>query len=177
MEALDGELIEQAYEPQAVTIKPLHFVLLCLATFGFYLFWWHYKVWRFIKQKDHKDIYPALRALFGIIFSVALFARVADLAAEKGREVSYNTPFTYVVYLLLLFTNFLSLPLGLLSVFTFVPQVFVLRELNYYFSGIFNGPDTQRLNARQIVLLILGVTLWLLMFRGSFEWHWHFGGN
>ena len=72
-------------------IDPERFILLSILSFNLYTVWWAYKTWRFFKYKDNLDIYPALRAIFGIFYLASLFNKIKTYAGEKGHNFEYNS--------------------------------------------------------------------------------------
>ncbi|MFN8285927.1 MAG: hypothetical protein U0V74_04190 [Chitinophagales bacterium] len=166
METLDNELVEQSYEPNAVVIKPVYFALLSIATLGVYHIWWDYKVWRYIKEKDNSDIMPAARAIFVIIFGYYLFERIAELVGEKGRAVNYSPGAVFAAIFILNICSRLPEPFYLLAILSVIPRLFVVRELNFYFTGDLNGNADQSLSLRQVILLVVGLIFWGLIIVG-----------
>ncbi len=166
METLDNDLVEQTYEPNAVVIKPVYFAMLSIATFGIYHIWWDYKAWRYIKEKDNSDIMPVARAIFVIFFGYSLFERIAEMVGEKGREVNYKSGAVFAAIFILNLLSRLPEPFFLVSVLSVIPRMFVVRELNYYFTGDLNGNAEQSLSMRHIILLVVGVALWALVILG-----------
>ncbi|MGC4021502.1 MAG: DUF4234 domain-containing protein [Cyclobacteriaceae bacterium] len=78
------------------------FIILSIMTFSLYQLWWMYKTWRFFKQKEQLDIYPAMRALFSIFFLTSLFREINDYALEKGYTKKYNSVLLFLDFYFLL---------------------------------------------------------------------------
>ena len=81
-------------EPYPVVINPLHFILLCIATMGFYAIWWQYKCWVYFKEKEKSNILPALWALsfvFVAIPVIPLLNKIADYCKIYSHRVMYNS--------------------------------------------------------------------------------------
>lgn len=54
------------------------FVVLSIFTFGVYQFYWFYKNWRLVRERERTDISPFWRTFFAYFFCYALFKRVRD---------------------------------------------------------------------------------------------------
>jgi len=66
----------------AVSVTKL--AVLSLLTFGLYELYWFYKNWHCIKKRERSSILPAARALFGVFFCYACFARIRDYGERVG---------------------------------------------------------------------------------------------
>lgn len=156
------------YEPAPVIIKPLYFIILSIATMGIYQIWWLYKSWRFFKEKEDLDIYPAARALFGIFFMKQLFDKISDYASEKGLDVNYNSTNRLIAIIVLNVASRLPEPLWLISVFSFAPYIDVVKTFNYYFTQDFEGTDADTFSGKRILLIVLGLLLWAAILASLF---------
>ena len=65
-------------EPLFYQVKPITALLMSLASWGLYTYWWHYKNWRLIKRNADATLSPLSRALFHPLFAYSLYDRVAD---------------------------------------------------------------------------------------------------
>ncbi len=85
-------------------------VILFIATFGMYTFYWFYKHWQ-LQKNTGKKVIPILRTIFYIFFTHSLFRSVEYEAASKGISKSWgaNRLATGFVILTILY-NFLNLP-------------------------------------------------------------------
>ena len=59
------------------------YILMSLATFGVYQFYWIYKNWEYLKNRDKMDIHPFWRGWFGIFFCNSLLNTIHDDALLK----------------------------------------------------------------------------------------------
>jgi len=151
-------------EPYPVVISPFHFVLLGLATFGVYVIWWQYKCWKYFKEKEKSDSVPVLWTLLYFIFGLSLiplFQKIEVYCVSVNHKVRYNA---FALWAAVLAINFgpvyLKTPFQLLQGLIFVPFILPVIELNYYFTGNYLGYKDDKLNNRQIVLLVLGAFFW-----------------
>jgi hypothetical protein len=59
---------EDAPEAPLFAVSIAKMVVLTIATFGLYELAWLYQHWAAIRRRDHSDIWPVPRAIFGVIF-------------------------------------------------------------------------------------------------------------
>ena len=69
-------------------VSPVKFAAMSICTFGIYEFFWFYKNWVHIKQREQTGIQPFWRAFFAVFFCYQCFSRVrAD--TELLRQASF----------------------------------------------------------------------------------------
>jgi hypothetical protein len=164
---------EQEYElapnePYPIVISPLHFTLLCIATMGMYSIWWQYKCWVYFKEKEKSGIIPALYALSFIFLAlpvIPLLNKIADYCRLYKHKVMYNSIVAWLACLAINYGGYLFKTThpaiwGLLGILIFVPLIPAVMEFNFYFTANRNGYKGDKLNNRQIVLLVIGGFLW-----------------
>jgi len=72
---------QQIYYPVSV----FKFVLLSVATYGFYQMYWAYKNWLWVKEAEGAKVMPLPRAFFAGITNFWLFTRIATHAPMRGK--------------------------------------------------------------------------------------------
>ena len=151
-------------EPYPVVIAPLHFALLCIATMGLYMVWWQYKCWKYFEEKEKTNIYPALLAFLFFVLAaplIPLFNKIAAYCKTYNHRVMYNS---ISLWLTCVAINFLGYEfrnqVPMLGILVFLPFIPAVMEFNFYFTGNRNGYKGDKLNRRQIGLLIIGAFLW-----------------
>jgi len=149
------------------TIPIWKFCTLYIFTLGIYQLPWAHKQWKFIKERDHLNISPWLRAWFLPFYLYSLCQKAFALAEEQGYR-SKPSPFqvTFFYWLLIILTR-LPDPLWLISLFTFLPLLTVIRAINYYWAQ--QQPTlltNQSFTGREILWIMFGVILWLLVIIG-----------
>jgi len=152
-----------------VNLLPVNkFILFSLLSLGLYAVWWMYKSWRFFKNKDGLNIMPAARALFAIFFTHALFERILKYAKQNGYQQTYSSTGLFVLFILLNFLGRLPEPYWLISLLSSFCLIQPLQALNYAIenSENYNGIYEDRLNTRQIFLVVVGGLFWLLIMVG-----------
>jgi len=103
---------------------PFKFVILSVATLGFYELYWCYKCWSYIKDEDRESIRPFWRAFFAPIWTYALFKEV-----YKGGKTSLGVA-VFVSYFMLQALWKLPDPYWLLSFLTIIPLLPVVIKVN-----------------------------------------------
>jgi hypothetical protein len=151
-------------EPYPVVISPFYFVLLSVATFGLYLVWWQYKCWQYFKEKENSNSVPVLWTLLYFIWGVSLIPllyKIRLYCKYNGQRVRFDPIGNWLAVLAInVASYFFYSKAPLLSVFTFLPFLLPVMDLNYYFTGNYKGYVGDKLNSRQIILLVLGAFGW-----------------
>jgi len=65
-------------QPWFLTISIRRLLLMGLATMGIFNLYWLYCNWKFIKHRDHLNVMPFWRSVFGVFFIYSLFAKIKD---------------------------------------------------------------------------------------------------
>ncbi len=157
-----------SYQPEPIVINPYHFTLLWLATIGIYAIWWQYKVWKYFKEVEGEDIWPGPRAVLFLFFGIELFEKIKRYCLEYEPDVSYNSIAVWASVIGVNIIARLPAPYYWFSILGFIPFLFPVRELNFYFTGSKNGYVDDKLNDRQILLLLLGAGFWLIIVASLF---------
>lgn len=159
---------EYRMEPQEI-LSVEKFTFLSVISLGLYDLWWMYKAWRFFKEKDQLDIMPAMRSLFAIFFIGGLFERILAYARSKDYPGDYSSAAFAIGFILLRLLSRLPEPFGYITLFSFVFLIVPFKALNYakQHDEELTVFEQQSFNSRQIVLVAVGGTLWLLIILGS----------
>ena len=78
--------------PLFLYIPIARLILMSIASFGLYQFYWFYKNWRYIKERQGLNISPFWRAQFGVFFCHSLLRRIHE--DEDARSIYYVAPFS-----------------------------------------------------------------------------------
>lgn len=143
------------------------FCTLYIFTWGIYQLAWAHKQWKFIKERDNLNISPWLRSWFLPFYLYSLCQKAFALAEEQGYR-SKPSPFqvTLVYWIFIVLTR-LPDPLWLISLFTFLPLLTVVKAFNYYWTQQQpNLPINESFTGREIVWIMFGAILWLLIIIG-----------
>ncbi|MCZ4316399.1 DUF3857 domain-containing protein [Comamonadaceae bacterium G21597-S1] len=158
--------------PNAVT-TPFHaitvrkYLLMYYCTLGLYDYYWGYRNWWLIRQREQTRIIPVLRALFGPFFSFALFGRVRDFPVEQGAHMALPVRTLALGWLLVAQFSWLPGPYNLLylisPLFT-LPVVAAIRSINQTVAPL--APWNDRLDKRSWVAIAFGLMVWGLIVYG-----------
>jgi len=157
---------------QFSNIQPIgHFIILMLATFGFYIFYWFYRNWKQFKLHQKLEIRPEWLTigLFVPILNIILLYRqfqwIRASAASCGIKKLYSPGWVLFSYMILYVIEAkLSKPFWLIGFFSIWPIAIVQGVLNSYWRIEQPGfPEKKRFTGKEITLLIIGGILWVLI--------------
>ena len=168
-ENLENESLSLDYpieDQKLVTIT--QYMLLSIATFGLYTVWWLYKEWRFFRDKEYLDVYPAVRALFSVFFIYSLAKRILDYAQSLGYSKTYDPLLILFVFI---FCNIAALfpdPYSVISIVCYFVLIPVIKASNFakLQDSSFNSEYQSSFSGKQLVLFIAGGIIWILIIIG-----------
>lgn len=146
------------------------FIFLSIISVGLYPVWWSFKAWRFYQQKQRLDIFPALRAIFGILFLISLFERILKFAKTKGYKSSYSPILLFLGIIAFSLLSYLPDPMWLVSVLI---VAFFIPPFNAFNFARRNSTDLvvveqKAFNAKQYILIVVGTIIWGLFLVGIY---------
>ena len=155
--------------------------ILFVSTLGLYAIYWFYKNWKLQEERMEKKILPALRSLFYIFFTHSLFSRIEKAANHKEVSVKWKASLLATVFVILtILSNVLdraSASTESVNIADYLGLLVLLAMLYplYYIQGVVNivndDPHGQINNSYSVynfIFIILGVTIWFLLFIGFF---------
>ncbi|MCL2916082.1 DUF3857 domain-containing protein [Shewanella corallii] len=91
--AISSFLVAKDYdgEVEYYPVSPISFYLLSLVTLGIYPFYWQYKCWQYIKRRDDSDIWPFVRALFGVFWLYPLYLTLKQRHSDRNISFPVST--------------------------------------------------------------------------------------
>ncbi|HSE42347.1 MAG TPA: DUF4339 domain-containing protein [Acidobacteriota bacterium] len=154
----------QTYFPVSKT----KLIVMALATFGIYEIYWFYKNWEFIRERTGDDIRSFWRALLSIFYIHKLLRAVKESADSNGVACSWSPNGLAWCYILLSITWRLPDPYWMITLFSFVPLVYVQGTINEINAKVVPfGDKNSNFNFKNIVAIAVGL-LWLgLVILGS----------
>lgn len=69
-------------KPLFYQVKPITALLISIATWGIYSYWWHYQNWRLIRNNAESTISPLARSVFHPLFAYSLYDQVSETATS-----------------------------------------------------------------------------------------------
>ena len=161
---------------KAEEVKPLFFTastnkiaILSICSFGIYEFYWFYKNWVLIKEREEINIWPFWRAAFAVFWAYSCFKYVKSAAGEYRINESLSIGLLAIVYFLLIMASNIPNPLWLISFISFVvmiPVNNVAIELNKHIDPFYE--INENYSSWNIIVIILGGILFALSVFGSF---------
>jgi hypothetical protein len=159
-------------------ISTARLIAMSIVSLGLYEAYWIYHNWRYLKERDRRQIMPFWRGIFGIFFIHSLLTEIQD-----DRFTNRILPATFSagalatgwVVLMLIervlgrienpAMNTLGLVIGLPTVLFLVPVQKYINEVNEA-SGA--HPVYYRFSAGHITCLVIGLLAWPLILLGLF---------
>jgi len=162
---------------QFSNVQPIsHFIVLMLATYGLYFFYWFYRNWKQFKLHQKLEIKPGWLTvgvfipIVNVILLYRQFKYIRGSAESRGVKKLYSPGWVLFGYLFLNAMGAkLSDPFWLLGFFSIWPIAIVQGVLNSYWKiEQPNLPSKKRFSSKEIILLIIGAILWSLILMGFF---------
>lgn len=139
-----------------------HYVVLTLGTFGLYLIFWFYRVWRYFRVVQGRSVIPILRALFDPIFIYPLLRTLTEEARKRGYPESPPAGPLAVVYVALSFCRALPVPAGFAQFLLFIPLLPAFEMANYIWRKEWPGiPERRGFSLLESMVLGLGAFIWV----------------
>jgi hypothetical protein len=108
--------------------------IMSICTFGFYRVYWFYKNWTLKQSRDHSDVDPFWRAVFGPLFLYPLLQDMLSAERRLGREKSFSAGAMATAFIVSGIFAFLPKPY---SRVVFLPELLILpiqalaNQVNY----------------------------------------------
>ena len=144
------------------------FIFLSVITAGIYESYWFYKTWEFLREKDKLDISPFWRAVFSPIFAVSNAEHVLKLANRENYPEKYSPTIIGISFFILNALWRLPDPYWLISYFTFLPMIPIVKAMNFYWQKENPYSPLKNFSWWQIILIIFGGILLILVLIGVF---------
>ena len=142
------------------------FILLSLITTGIYEFIWFYRHWKLLKEEKGLDIYPFWRVFFAPLLAGSITKYLKNFLAEKNvsKELltSCNPKLIGITYFILSILWRLPDPYWLISFFTFIPMLPLIKATNAYWEKEDKHLPSKKFTWWQIVLISIGI-FWLII--------------
>lgn len=151
------------------------FIILHIATFGMYAFYWFWKQWTVWKKYSKEELWAIPRAIFAIFFTHSLFSIINQKANQTTGKVLptiQNAATVFVVYLVLSsIINKLTMttpiifdiPLIAVSLIVSIWALWQGQEQANIASDDINGQSNEKLTAFNYFWIVLGIIFWLLL--------------
>jgi hypothetical protein len=157
----------QSTQPRYFSVSPAKFVVMSLASFGIYGFYWFYRNWVLERAHTNEDLSPFWRTFFAPLWIYSLLRRMRDAAGGAQVAPAWRAEISAVAYIVITCGLFLPDPYWLVSLLVVVPLVPVQRTVNALNAVV--APATSRNDAysgKNLVLIIVGLIFYVLLILG-----------
>jgi hypothetical protein len=162
---------QQPHNDQVSNVQPIwKFATLYIITFGIYQIPWAHKQWKLIKEQENSNINTWLYALFLGFSLYGLNQKIFFLAKQQGYRPEHSPFQLTLFYWIFASISRLPDPFWLISTFSFVPLIFTLKAVNYYWQQ--KQPNLSSKNnftGRELAWIGFGIIFWLLVLIGLFS--------
>jgi len=163
-------IIERPKTNEFYSVSDWKFIALSVATFGLYELYWFGKNWTLVQKQENSKISPFWRSVFSIIFFNELAKKILITAKSKKYLYSYDPLILAILYFIISILWKLPGNWWLLSMFTFLPFLPLLKAIRYI-NETGNKPTSYTVSLGEVVVLIIGFVLWFLIVAGILiEW-------
>lgn len=166
----DSQLTEDTSNtPIYFAVSPLKLVVMSICTIGIYEFYWFYKNWDLVKERENLDIMPFWRAFFAFFFCYSFFKKVQTSAVAVSLERSLSPGLLATGWIIVTLLWKLPDPFSLITyfaVFFLLPVQAMVNDIN---EVIAPGHDkNSKFTGWNIFGVVAGGLFFLLILLGSF---------
>ena len=157
--------------PMFLYISITRMILMTIASFGTFGYYWIYKNWKYLKEKDSLNIRPFWRGVFGVFYCHSLLKAVQNNAdANKIQKASLPVfwlatgwvALTVISNVLVRTSASITVGLiGLVACLFLVPVQDYINDINQSSNSSASYSDW---SVGQIICLVFGVICWLELF-------------
>ena len=150
-------------------VSAAKFCILSLLTFGLYDIFWFYKNWSRYKAHSGDKLSPFWRAVFSPLFCYSLANKVNSLSKENRIQQRLEPATLAGLYLVLMMLSRLPDPYWLISLFSFLPLLSIVKQIRRIHESIRPGYDsTQGWGLGAFAVVFLGGIFFALALLGTF---------
>ncbi len=139
------------------------FIVLTIVSSGLYPLYWFWFNWKLIRDQEHKDFSPILRALFSFLYFSDLARTVLNAAKAKQYPETYNpTLLAWVFFIGILGSLSNSWIGGIIGIVGFLMVIPIIRAMAYVNSHTEGSSIQTKLTTSEIVVALIGIGFWIL---------------
>lgn len=153
--------------------KPIFFpvsktklVVMSICTIGMYDFYWFYKNWKLIKDRENLEIKPFWRSFFAFFYCHSMFDRISNYSNSPSR---FNSILFAALWIIIFLLWKLPDPYSLISTFSFIPLIVVqdhVSQINQEHSP--DAASNKNFSKWNILAVAFGGALFALIVFASF---------
>ena len=145
------------------------FILLSLITFGIYELVWFYRNWKLLQKRRKLENFSVLACIFCFsFFAGSIAGTFTKFLNKKHIETDYSATGIGIFYFILAILWRFPDPYSLISSFTFIPMLPLVKAMNRYWQKELQNAQPKKFTWWQIILIILGIILLSLSVLGRF---------
>jgi hypothetical protein len=110
-----GNPMEASTPTPFFAVSLLKLTIMSICTIGIYEIYWFYKNWQLVREREQSKILPVWRAIFGVIFCYACFARIKNQGKSIGLAQSLPAGALAIAWIVVTITWRLPDPYWLIS--------------------------------------------------------------
>ena len=149
--------------PQYFPVSVVKLVVMSVATFGLYPFYWFYMNWDEVRRRTGRNLSPGWRTIFSVFSCYPLFKLIQQTSSANGVPSWYNPAWIALSYIALMIVC-VQLP-PLFSILTVLPLVAVQFEINDLNRRIAPQADrNDRFSILNLAAIILALCVVLTLF-------------
>ena len=157
----------EAARPRYFAVSAPKLVVMSLASFGIYGFYWLYQNWALERVHSGEDLSPLWRTFFSVIWIYSLLRRMRDTAGTLQISPNWTAGVTAVAYVLVTCALFLPDPYWLASLLVVIPLVPVQRTVNQVNAHLAPDiPKNDSYSGKNLILIVVGLIFYILVILG-----------
>jgi len=145
-------------------------VIMSIFTFNFYLIYWFYKNWKYIRDDSGKYIMPFWRAIFSVFFYHSLFKTIKEFAYKHNIDNNSNIVAWTVLYVIFTISGYLPEPFWIIGLFILIcilPMQTLINNINYTLHPEVKIND--KFSGLNILCIVFGFILFILIVIGLMQ--------
>jgi hypothetical protein len=152
------------FQVSLVKLVVMHF-----CTWGAYQYYWFYKSWQLIRERERVDILPSWRTCFAVIYCFQLFGKIEDSGKLLHLRQSISSRVLAGCWVLLSVFSILPDPYWLVTFLSIVFLVPVQQQINRINEQLAPGHDPNKhFTAWNLVAVVVGGSVFVLVLIGTF---------
>lgn len=160
--------------PAFLYISPERLIMMSIVSMSLYEFYWIYKNWQYIKERDGVTIRPFWRGFFGVFFCHSLLQRIYDDGEARAiQQPSFSasglaTGWVILIIIAVLVGRAPSIEASIVS--AFIPSFLCLVPVQNYINEVTKKRNPSQPMSRwspgHIVCLVYGIVIWGVLLVG-----------
>ncbi len=162
-------------QPLFLYIPIMRLILMSVVSFSAYEFYWIYRNWRYLKERERLDIQPFWRGWFGILYCYSLLRHIHE--DKEAREVKVPTfspgGLTTGWIILIILANAIIIQPGIAAgiIAAVIPSCLCLVPVQIYVNAVTRQKQADQRyypwSIGHFVCLFFGLIVWYVILTGN----------